>query len=473
METSKSVIVKSTIWYLFCSFLTQAIGFLTAPIFVRLLTKEEFGLYNNFFSWASVLTVLVGMGIHATLNRARFDFEGQIESYIFTIILMCFFIDFIFYLLVATFGRDFWSDLLSIQKEHLGIIFLIPLYSVVMNLFQVLQQIQYKYKLNVLITSTTSVLSLFLSLIGILLLEDNLTGRIIGQILPFVICSIILFIYYLRKSERVRFEYIKYGLSIALPFIPHLLSIQIMGSIDKLMITHYCGAEKNALYSVAFNCATIISFLWVAMNNSYSPWLGECLKNKKYDSIRAFHYKYIFIFVGLACGLLLIVPELVYFVGGKDYLQSTSMIPPLILSVSFQFLYSMYVNIEQYEKKTKGMAIATCISALVDVVLNYLLIPRFGYWIAAYTTMISYLVLFMFHYLLVRKMKLHKVYHTAYVFGATFFLMIFGLLMLFVYEIPWLRYLILVIYMGIFIWYVIRNRKEIILIIKSKTGIHS
>ena len=42
METSKSVVVKSTIWYLFCSFLTQAIGFLTSPIFVRLLTKEEY-----------------------------------------------------------------------------------------------------------------------------------------------------------------------------------------------------------------------------------------------------------------------------------------------------------------------------------------------------------------------------------------------------------------------------------------------
>lgn len=472
MGTSKSVIIKSTVWYLFCTFITQAIGFLTAPVFVRLLTKEEYGLYNNFFSWASVFTVLVGMGIHATLNRARFDFEGQIESYVFTMILMCLSINAVFYILVATFARDFWSGFLNINKEHLGIVFLIPLYSTIMSLFQVLQQIRYKYKLNVLVTSITSILSLIFSFIGIAIMEDNLTGRIIGQIFPFVICSGVLFFYYCRKSEHVSVEYIKYGLTIALPFIPHLLSIQIMGSIDKLMITHYCGAEKNALYSIAFNCATIISFLWTAMNNSYSPWLGECLKNKKYESIKAFHYKYIFVFVGLACGLLLIVPELVYFVGGSGYLQSIYIIPPLILSVSFQFLYSMYVNIEQYEKKTKGMAIGTCISALVDVVLNYLFIPRFGYWIAAYTTMISYIILFIFHYLLVRKIKLHKVYNTAYIFGLMFFLLLFGFFMLFVYQIMWLRYIIIVIYAGVFCMYVIRNRKEIISIIKNKAGIN-
>lgn len=471
METSNSVIVKSTIWYLFCSFLTQVIGFLTSPIFVRLLTKEEYGLYNNFFSWATVLTVLVGMGMQATINRARFDFPGQVYSYVFTMILSCSLINLFLYFLVATFAREFWSDVLNINYDLIGYLFLISFYSIIFNFFQVLQQIRYRYKLNVIVTSVVSILSIFLSLFGIILMKDNLKGRIVGQMLPFLICSIIIFIYYLKKSEGIQLKYIQYGFSIALPFIPHLLANQILGSIDKLMITHYYGAEKNAMYSVAFNCATIISFLWSAMNNSYSPWLGECLQNKKYKKIKEFHYKYILIFFGLAVGLLLVAPELVFIVGGKDYLQSISMIPPLILSVGFQFLYSMYVNIEQYEKKTKGMAVATCVAALIDIVLNYLLIPRYGYWVAAYTTMISYIVLFLIHFMLVHRMRLYIVYNTIYVFGIICLMLFIGLLMPKLYEINWLRYCILVIYIGCLIVLLIYNRKEIIKIFQAKADV--
>ena len=131
----------------------------------------------------------------------------------------------------------------------------------------------------------------------------------------------------------------------------------------------------------------------------------------------------------------------------------------------------MYVNIEQYEKKTKGMAVATCIAALIDIVLNYLLIPRYGYWVAAYTTMISYIVLFLIHFILVHRMKLHIVYNTIYVFGIICLMLFIGLLMPKLYEINWLRYCILVIYIGCLIVLLIYNRKEIIKIFQAKADV--
>jgi O-antigen/teichoic acid export membrane protein len=62
----------------------------------------------------------------------------------------------------------------------------------------------------------------------------------------------------------------------------------------------------------------------------------------------------------------------------------------------------MYVNYAFYEKKTKNIAAITIIIGLLNITLNYLLIPHFGYIAAAWTTLISYISLFILHYINVK-----------------------------------------------------------------------
>ena len=63
--------LKSGIWYTAANFLTKSIGFITTPIFTRLMTHDEFGLYNNFTSWTSTLTILVTLNLTSTFISAR------------------------------------------------------------------------------------------------------------------------------------------------------------------------------------------------------------------------------------------------------------------------------------------------------------------------------------------------------------------------------------------------------------------
>ena len=51
--------LKSGVWYTFCNFLLKSLGFLTTPIFARLLTKEEYGNFTNYQSWLSVVAITV------------------------------------------------------------------------------------------------------------------------------------------------------------------------------------------------------------------------------------------------------------------------------------------------------------------------------------------------------------------------------------------------------------------------------
>ena len=90
---------------------------------------------------------------------------------------------------------------------------------------------------------------------------------------------------------------------------------------------------------------------------------------------------------------MLIAPEILLILGGKSYLEAVYVITPVAMGCVCQFLYTMFVNIEQFKKKTVGMAVASMIAACVNLILNYIFIPRIGYLAAAYTTLVGYVCL--------------------------------------------------------------------------------
>lgn len=90
-------------------------------------------------------------------------------------------------------------------------------------------------------------------------------------------------------------------------------------------------------------------------------------------------------------------PEVVKLLASSAYWDGIKIIPPIVLSNFVIFAYTLYVNTEHYYKKTKGITVNTVVAAIVNIVLNFLFIPKFGYVAAAYTTLASYLVSFALH----------------------------------------------------------------------------
>lgn len=457
--------VKASFWYLISNMVLKGLGFITVPIFARMLTKAEFGYYNNFTAWLSILTMLATLSLSTSLVRARFDHEDDMDSYVTsnlvlgTLSVLLFFV--VFYINKEVVEKIFALDFKYVLVMFLSIAFL-PAY----NMYTQIQRFAYRYKSVVAITVGVSVGSVALSLVLMSVMSNALEARIIGAQLPFFVVSIVLYGLFLLKSRSVKTKYWKYSLAICLPYLVHLLATNLLGSVDRTMITNMCGPEDTALYSMAYNIAMIVAVLWDSLNSAYSPWLGEQLHHKRYEEIKTYSYGYILFFVLCLVGVMLIAPEILYILGDKNYIEAKYVIPPVMLGYLFMFLYSMYTNIEQFEKKTKGMAIATVLAALLNLVLNYVFIPIFGYLAAAYTTLIGYLFLFLFHYVLVRKMGLHIVYNTKFIVMVILVVSGGATVILTLYQFDYIRYAVLVIYiigMGIFAY---KNRKKIISFLK-------
>lgn len=418
VEADNQKVMKSGVWYMIGNFFTQAIGYLLVPVFTRLLTKSDFGYYNNFVSWLSLLSCVTGMGAHASLIRARYDYKKTLNSYVASILL----INMINTLLIYGIAGLFYEQVLEalcMPPMYLHLLFAVLFVYPALTTFQMLQRLMYHYRLSVVVSVLTCIMSAILSLGLVWFMSDRLLGRVLGQMIPLLLVNIVLILFYFFKAGRLYKEQFVYILRVSLPFVPHLLGMQIMSVMDKTMITHFWGAEKNAVYSLSVSCVAISAILFQAMNNAFSPWLGECLHEKRYQDIRKFHYRYVFLFLCGILALLLVAPEIILIAGGKAYMDAFLTLPPLLFGVLCQFLYTLYVNIEQYEKKTIPMAIATSIAAAANFFLNWWLIPAFGYSAAAYTTAASYFLLLLLHYFVVRKMGFSTVYQTGFLVFCT------------------------------------------------------
>ena len=113
---------------------------------------------------------------------------------------------------------------------------------------------------------------------------------------------------------------------------------------------------------------------------------------------------------------LLIGPEIILLMGGNKYIEAINVLPPVVVGFVFQFIYSLYVNIEFYHKKQKDIAFATIIAAVINIGLNAFFIPKYGYVAAAYTTLAGYIVLFIIHFYNVHRLGKTSWYDTRFNF---------------------------------------------------------
>lgn len=458
--------LKSGVWYIVSNFIMKGLVFFTTPIFTRLLNQEEFGLYNNFISWLTTMHVFVALNLEASFISARYEFENDFNGYVSSMIGLST-LSSIIWLIVINIFSPFFEKFTNLNTMHLNILVVYLMFTAIINQFQTKERYYFRYKVSVFTSMIISIGSTVLSVILVSFMNDKLTGRILGYTLISILIGGILFIYLMKNGKKIDLKYWKYALPICLPYIPHLLSLSILNSVDKIMITQICGSMDTALYSLAYTCGAIVSVLVVSINTAFAPWLGDRLKEEKIREINKFSTIYVLIFCFLACGVMLIAPEILYIMGGKEYTGSIYVMPPVAFGFVCQFIYTMYVNIEQFKKKTIGMAFASVIAAAINYFLNLWLIPKYGYIAAAYTTLFSFLCLMMIHMFLVYNLGYIKTYNTKNIIILIIVVAIFTAVVNILYSLPIIRYFLILIYAVVFVTLLYRNRKYLYIIIRQ------
>lgn len=455
---SMSVAAKAAIWFVFCNLMQKGISTITVPIFTRLLTTEEYGVYSLYLSWFNVFSIVTSLNLYYgvfnnALNKIR-DKRGR-DIYISSMLGLTATLTLILTLLYLPF-QDFWSHILGLSKMVIWLMLAELLVEPALHFWQGRQRFEYRYKIMVGITLLKSALNPILGLIFVLLeQEQKATARIFSVVLAEVaVAGTLLVLQAYRGRVFFRKKHWCYALGFNIPLIPHYLSGTILSQGDRIMIQHMVGESAVGIYSVAYSIGMLVQLFTNAINNSITPWMYENLNQKNYRNIRK-NINYILLFLaGIIIALCFFVPELVLIFGSEEYYNAIYVVPPVASSVYFIFLYNIFAIPQMYCEKQQFMAVASVCAAGLNIVLNAIFIPIFGYYAAGYTTVVSYIVYSVGHFIFTRRickkeMGSFKMFDSSMILLISAGVFLCSIVFIFLYQWTLLRYAIAVVIVGV------------------------
>lgn len=401
---SLSVQARASFWFLICAFLQKGISSITTPIFTRLMTNEEFGEFGVFNSWMGIISVFVTFnlfyGVYSQglvkFSEERAIFSSSLEGLTLTLTVI--------YTVVYLLFHRFFNELFHLTTVQMLSMFLLMWTSAVFNLWAEEQRVEFRYKAIVAVSLVTSLITPILSIILIKLSEDKVTARIIGSVLVNAICFSVLFVIHIRHGGVFYSKkYWVYAIKYNLPLLPHYLSATVLSSADRIMIEHITGSGDAGIYNLAYSVALIMTIFNTVLMQTISPWMYQKIKDKKIKDIENIAYISLLMIGAVNILLILFAPEIISIFAPKEYYDAVWAIPPVVMSVYFMYSYNLFAKFAFYYEKTNFIMIGSIVGALLNVVLNYLMIPVFGFVAAAYTTLICYMIFAFAHYLFMRK----------------------------------------------------------------------
>lgn len=438
--------VKASIALFVSNIITKGIAYITMPIYTRLLTSEQYGQSTVFFTWMQVFGIVAMFCLSAgVFNNGMIDYPEKRDEFSFSMLALSNVITVIFAILLLVF-YPFVSKYVRLDVSLLIMMCIVFFFQPAYNFWVSRQRYELKYKATFIMSVIAAIISPTIAIASISFFENKLYGRIFGAELPLVIMYIFFFIYIMVKGKfKVNVSYWKFALKFNLPLIPHYLSTYLLTSADALMISYLIGEAATAYYSVAYSVAAVVTIVWTAVNGSLVPFTYENCKRKNYQAINKVTLPILSLFAFCCIGVILFAPEVIFFMATKEYAEAIYVIPPIVGGVFFQAQYYIYSNIVYYYKRPLYVMLGSVTAVVINIVLNYVFIGRFGYIAAGYTTLLCYIVQAVIDYFAMRHVVGENVYDMKYIVKLSVIIIVLSVLSNLIYDFWIVRYSILAV----------------------------
>lgn len=439
--------VKAGIWFTLCNIIQRGIQFIVTPLYTRLLTTEQYGEYGVFITWLNLLMIFGTLNISGGVYyNGLIKNERDAKTYTSSLQILSLFCTCVTYCVVFLL-KSILSSIIDIPYTYVIMMFIYTLAYPAIEFWSVQNRVNYNYKPILVVTIISA---LFAPIIGLLLVKyANLGafGVITGFVLTNVIINGTIYIHNLFNGRfKIDLSEWKHTLQFSLPLIPHYLSQVVLGQFDRIMISFYCGEAKAGIYTLAYQVGLIMSILTTGINNAFTPWIYQRIKAGEYNSLKRVTNVLLVFFLVINVAIILVAPEIVLIMGTAEYQEAIWVIPPVMMSSFIMFAYCAFGTVLFYFEDTKRASISTAAGAILNIFLNAFFIPRYGYILAGYTTLVSYLLIFILYFYFMRKRCLKEriglLFETQKIIGMIFILIFFSGISLILYNYLLVRYIL-------------------------------
>jgi len=215
---------------------------------------------------------------------------------------------------------------------------------------------------------------------------------------------------------RVRWKYLAFSLSFGLPIVIHLLSGVMHSSIDRAILADMVSVAELGLYTLGYQVGMVMAIVTTSVNKAWQPSYYDVMESsdpKKDHHIRR-TYNLWLIVMSLICTMgILWGGDILKLITPENFHGAAVVIPYVMLGYFFHGLYYFAVSPIFFHKRTTLLPWLTGSAALLNIGLNFLLIPQMGITGAALATTISMFYHALVSYLVGKRLHYHGFNLTA------------------------------------------------------------
>lgn len=385
--------------YFLVSLLTKFTGFLLLPVITRYLTLDEYGLYTNIQTAQQILYLFGTLSLDAAYGRFVYDYNMSTKRLkLLTSTIFTFFIVWnIFYIILSITSLYFLID--SWGYQELLIAFLVPfivLFQQFVALNTSLMQSRHHTKklLNITVSGYFTMQAFMVFML--LYLDMGVHSFFISQ---FIVGSIVMFVHLsLMKKEGILKLFVfnkktfKKNIRYGFGYMPASLSSWLFMMSDRYIITYFISLAMAGKYAFIVQITMMIQVIMQAIQTAQNPIFMRQIKENSEESlgqIRNFITVMIFILISIYIIMITMLPFVIEFLFPTNYRGDYLLIPILAMGALFLAIRKMFSNVLVYYKKAFWISISGYIPAGVNLGLNFIFIPIYGIYAAAWTTLFS------------------------------------------------------------------------------------
>ncbi len=387
-------------------------SFISFPILTRILTKEDYGIMAVITVTISFASQLSGLGLKDSILRFYSSYKGDekrifistiffftlITAIISVVILIFSFI--VYMLLWKSLGTYYFNSFLL---ASLLIIFRIITANII-TIFRAEEKVR-----NVIFIDLATRYSGLLGSVILTIIYHNLYGYFAGLAITEGVLALYL-VYTIRHHigfHAIHWKLLPNAIRYGLPLSISNISTFFLMAGDRYFVGYFLGASAVATYTVVYNlCNYVFELVKNVFYNTFMPLIinhwnkGEVDKSEKLLSL---HFRlYIMFTIPAIIGLTAIRSEALILIAGNKYADAYYLIPYLASAIAVNGLSHVTFSGLYYKANSKIILTITAFCAILNAVLNFILIPRIGLVGAAWATGITYFMMVFAGYLFTR-----------------------------------------------------------------------
>lgn len=186
-------------------------------------------------------------------------------------------------------------------------------------------------------------------------------------------------------------------LGFSLPLILHGLANYALNTYDQIVINQLLGSSQAGIYAYSYRFAMAMVVVSSAFSAMWIPAFLDRMRNPdRHQELNRLAWRAFLAASGVAFALMVVLPPVASLLGGPRFSQAVPLIPLILYGYVWFMLYTLVLGYAMHAKRTLWIAGGTFTALVLNIALNYALVPRIGIAGAALATVVSYGALFAF-----------------------------------------------------------------------------